>query len=82
MINVYPVPNDGQFNVSIISASEETFSISIYNTLGLKVYEVMNIEVHGSLQKVIDLRPVPRGVYTVIFENSQNQVVKKIVVNK
>ena len=42
----------------------------------------MNIEVHGSLQKVIDLRPVPNGVYTVIFENSQNQVVKKIVVNK
>jgi len=25
---------------------------------------------------------VPNGVYTVIFENSQNQVVKKIIVNK
>ena len=82
IINLYPVPNDGQFKVFITTASEETFSISIYNTLGLKVYEDMNIEVHGSLQKVIDLRPVPNGVYTVIFENSQNQVVKKIVVNK
>jgi hypothetical protein len=81
VFEIYPVPNDGMFNVSI-TTSEETFSIVIYNTLGLKVYEEMNIEVHGSLQKGIDLRPVPNGVYTVIFKNSQNQVVKKILVNK
>jgi hypothetical protein len=40
------------------------------------------VDVNGSLQKVIDLRPVPNGVYTIIFENSLNQVVKKIIVNK
>jgi hypothetical protein len=81
-INIYPVPNDGQFNVSITTASNESFSISVYNSLGVKIYEETKVEVNGSLQKVIDLRPVPNGVYTVIFENSQKQVVKKIVVNK
>jgi hypothetical protein len=81
-INIYPVPNDGQFNVSITTASEESFSIKVYNTLGVKIYEETKVEVNGTLQKVIDLRPVPDGVYTVIFANSQNQVVKKIVVNK
>ena len=81
-INVYPVPNDGRFNVSITTVSEETFSISVYNTLGIKIYEETNVEVNGSLQKMIDLRPLPNGVYTLIFKNSQNQVVKKIVVNK
>jgi hypothetical protein len=81
-INVYPVPNDGRFNISIITASEETFSISVYNTLGVKIYEETNVVVNSSLQKVIDLRPVPNGVYTVVIENSQNQVVKKIVVYK
>jgi hypothetical protein len=81
-INIYPVPNDGQFNVSITTDSEESFSIKVYNTLGVKIYEETKVDVNGTLQKVIDLRPVPDGVYTVIFENSQNQVVKKIVVNK
>jgi hypothetical protein len=81
-VNLYPVPNDGQFTISITSASNESFSISVYNNLGVKIYEETKVEVNGSLQKVIDLRPVPNGVYSVIFENSRNQVVKKIVVNK
>ena len=81
-INIYPIPNDGQFNVSITTASAETFSISIYNTIGVNIYQETNIKETSSLQKVIDLRPLPSGVYTVIFKNSQNQVVKKIIVNK
>jgi hypothetical protein len=81
-INIYPVPNDGQFNVTMTTASEESFSIRVYNNLGIKIYEETKVEVNGTLQKVIDLRPVPDGIYTVIFENNQNQVVKKIVVNK
>jgi hypothetical protein len=48
----------------------------------MKIYEETKVEVNGSLQKVIDLRPVPNGVYSVIFENRHGQVVKKIVVNK
>jgi hypothetical protein len=81
-INIYPVPNDGQFNVSITTASSESFSISVYNSLGVKIYEETKVDVNGFLQKMIDLRPVPNGVYTVIFENSENQMVKKIIVNK
>jgi len=82
VINLYPVPNEGMFTVSITTASEESFAIRVYNSLGVKIYEEPKVDVNGSLTKVIDLRPVPNGVYTVIFENSQNQVVKKIVVNK
>jgi hypothetical protein len=81
-INIYPVPNDGRFNVSITTASDESFSISVYNSIGVKIYEETKVDVNGSLQKVIDLRPMPNGVYTVIFENSQNQIEKKIIVNK
>jgi hypothetical protein len=81
-IKIYPVPNDGQFNISITTDSEESFTIRVYNNLGVKIHEETKVDVNGTLQKVIDLRPVPDGVYTVIFENSQNQVVKKIIVNK
>jgi hypothetical protein len=81
-INIYPVPNDGRFNVTFTTASNESFSINIYNSLGVNIYEENKVDVDGMLNKVIDLRPVPNGVYTVIFENSRGQVVKKIVVNK
>jgi hypothetical protein len=81
-INIFPVPNDGQFNVSIATSSNETFSISIYNSFGVRIYQETKVDVNGTLQKVIDLRPVSSGVYSVIFENSLSQVVKKIVVNK
>jgi hypothetical protein len=54
----------------------------VYNSLGVNIYEEAKVEVSGSLNKVIDLRPVPKGVYTVIFKDSQQQVVKKVVVNK
>jgi len=81
-INLYPVPNDGRFNVSITTSSDETFSIKVYDNLGVNIYEETKVNVNGSLTKVIDLRPIPAGVYTVIFENNQNRVIKKVVVSK
>ncbi|MCX6243592.1 MAG: T9SS type A sorting domain-containing protein [Bacteroidetes bacterium] len=81
-ISLYPVPNDGRFNVIFSGTSNDTYTISVFNSLGLKIFEEPNVEVNGPTQKVIDLRPVPNGVYTVIIENSLKQVVKKIVVNK
>ena len=64
------------------SAVEQTFTISIYNIVGAKVYEENNVEVKGNMQKVIDLRPIPDGIYTVIFRNSDSRIVKKFIVNK
>jgi hypothetical protein len=82
VINIYPVPNNGLFNIYITGASKETYSIRVYDNLGIAIYEEPKVEVNGSLQQVIDLRSVPAGVYTVTFENSSQQVVKKIIVNK
>ena len=81
-INIYPVPTNGRFNVSITTASAEYFSISVYNCLGAMIREEEKVVVNGSIQKMIDLSSVPDGVYTIIFENRQNQVVKKIMVKK
>ena len=56
VIRVNQITNEGQFNVSISTASAETFSISAYNNLGVKIYEEARVDVNGTLQKVIDLR--------------------------
>ena len=81
VINLYPVPNDGRFNVSITTPSQESFSFRVYNDLGVKIYEEANVEVTGSTVKVIDLRPVPNGMYTVIITSNSERIVKRIVIN-
>ena len=81
-MSIYPVPNDGQFKVSITSSSSESFTLSVLDNLGVTVYEKKNILVNGTVEKIVDLRPIPSGIYTVILRNADNQVVRKILVNK
>ena len=79
-INVYPVPNNGRFSVSITTASEESFSITAYNNLGVKIYGELQVKVKGSLIREIDLRQVPNGLYTVIITDDQQNIVREIVI--
>jgi len=80
--NIYPVPNDGRFTVSMTSVSREHFTLSIYNNLGIQIREVKDIEVNGIAEQVIDLRPVASGIYTVVIRSGSSKVVKRVVVNK
>jgi hypothetical protein len=80
--NVYPVPSDGRFTVSITGAVNEAYSIIIFNQLGAKIYELKDVQVNGTFEKQIDLRPIATGVYSVMFLNSEHKVVKKVLVNK
>jgi len=80
--SVYPVPNDGRFTISITSPVQENYSIEIYNQLGARIYTHGEIPVTNTFEKLIDLRPVADGIYSVVFLNSQHKVVKKVLVNK
>jgi hypothetical protein len=79
---IYPNPNDGQFNVSFEANAATSYTISIFNNLGVKIYEEANIEGNGSFVKAIDLRPVPDGIYNVVLRNDSDQSVKKIIIKK
>jgi len=81
-ISVYPVPNDGRFTVSIISPSQEPFTITVFSNLGVKIYEVKDIHVNGQFDQVIDLRTAFNGIYTVVIRNSISNVVKKVVITR
>jgi hypothetical protein len=80
--NIYPVPNDGKFTISITSPTHEIYSIGIYNKLGQKIFELRDLPVDGKFEQTIDLRPLPNGIYTVVFENGELKVVRKVLVNK
>jgi len=80
-IEIYPIPNEGKFNMMIATHLSETFSIEIYNSIGIKIFEKLNFEVNGSLAKNIDLRPISNGIYTIIVTNEQIRMIKKIIIN-
>jgi hypothetical protein len=78
---LYPVPNSGRFNVSITNTSDESYSIRVYNNLGVMIYDEGKVDVNGSLNKVVDIRPVPNGMYTVIISSEQETIVRKIIID-
>ena len=81
-ITIYPVPNDGRFNISISSEREVSYKLDIYNSLGVNVYGGHTITVNGTLVTPIDLGSVASGLYTVVLRNTDNQVIRKILINK
>jgi hypothetical protein len=46
------------------------------------ISELRGIEVKGTVEQVIDLRPVSDGIYTVLIRSSSARIVKKVVVKK
>jgi hypothetical protein len=81
-ISVYPNPNDGIFTVKISSLTQESFNISVVNDIGVKIMEINQIVANGNIEKNIDLRSIPCGIYSLVIRNNESIVVKKIVVNK
>jgi hypothetical protein len=81
-ISVYPNPNDGQFTVKISTLKQESFNISVVNNIGLKIMEIKDIVGNGNIERNIDLRQIPGGIYSIVIRNNESIVVKKIVVNK
>jgi hypothetical protein len=79
---VYPVPNEGIFTASITSPVQQSFNMLIYNYIGQVIWEMKNIRVSGRFDQQIDLRPVDPGIYMVVIRNSEQQIVRKIIVGK
>jgi hypothetical protein len=80
-VNIFPVPNEGKFDISITAQVDEKYTISIYNNLGVVVYKEENLNVNGSIIKRIDLGSIPSGVYTVRVTNSFESIVKKVIID-
>lgn len=79
--SVYPVPNEGRFTVSINDPLEQSFTIKVYNTIGLLVYEARDVIGSGSTERTVDLGSVTPGIYLVVFQSREEHVVRKIVIN-
>ncbi len=79
--NIYPVPNNGLFSISVRLPVDATFTILVYDQLGATFLAMRDLKTTGGkLDTRVDLRPISDGIYFVVFMNSENKVVKRIIV--
>jgi len=81
-VNIYPDPNDGHFSISFYSQQETDLQVEIYNSLGLRIYSKQTVLVNGITLIPVELGSAPSGLYTVVMHYKDNQLLRKILVNK
>jgi large repetitive protein len=82
-LNVYPNPStDGMFTLVFSTVAAQSFNLSVLNNLGVTIYSANDIMVKGTEQKTLDLNFAPNGIYSIVLQNNDTHVVKKIIINK
>lgn len=78
---VVPNPGNGLFNV-YFDNSNAAFTISVFNTLGSRVFYAEHNENYNSNKQQIDLSNYDSGIYYLIIQNKVSQTVKKLIIDK
>jgi hypothetical protein len=81
-VNIFPVPNQGKFSVSVKGLAGEKITIRVTNSLGICMLETQKILVSGNADMLLDLEPVSPGVYMMEINNPALRIVRKVLVVK
>ncbi len=80
-IEIFPNPNNGEFNLNIETLKNEVYDINIYNSLGTSIWKQENVSTNGTFTTHVVL-DAPSGVYMVALRNKANSIVKKVIIKK
>lgn len=78
-LNVYPNPNNGQFEVSLSNVDNVNGDIAVYDMTGREVF-TQKVEAIGFYNTSIDLSGFAKGLYTVQVRTEKGVASKKISV--
>ena len=78
--SVYPVPNNGKFNLILNELPAGNYTILVFNQTGARVYECDDIRLQGNIEKMIDIRPAAPGIYSVVLLSKDHAMVRKVLV--
>lgn len=79
IIHAFPNPSTGTFKLQIEQANSSNVHISISNILGQLIYTESNVVRNGILQKELDLKEQPDGIYFVTLQNAEVSSTIKLV---
>lgn len=81
-VRTFPIPNSGQFTISILNQAEQSYDIYVMNNLGVRIYEKTQWVVSKKGDLNVDLGVVSKGIYTLMIQSKENRMVRKIIVSK
>jgi hypothetical protein len=81
-INIYPNPNNGNFNVVFSSAYNKPVAISVFNNLGQCVYNKQLNSVSAGELVNLNIEELSGGMYFVNIETENNMHTLKIALQK
>ncbi|MCX6277203.1 MAG: C25 family cysteine peptidase [Bacteroidetes bacterium] len=79
-VYISPNPNNGIFTLNLSSITDVRVDITIFNMVGTKTYESLNVPVSGNLEKAITLPDVPKGLYFLQVKGGENTYTRKVVI--
>lgn len=79
MMSLSPNPSDGLFRLMINSDKAENFKIEVSNVIGHVIKSDYAEVLPGGINKTIDLRAFPNGIYYVSVETGKGRVVLKAI---
>ena len=77
---IYPNPNNGQFNIKLENLKPDEYSIEIYNGIGSLVWKQENVRMDGSYSTPVNLKDFPAGIYSVALRNKANSLIRKVII--
>lgn len=75
-INCFPNPATNEIHVSI-PFTDQAFTVSLYDISGSGKIEVPNKKENGLVSIIVG--GLPRGIYTLVVENSEGRICRKVV---
>ena len=78
--DIYPNPNNGEFNLKAENLNKDVYQIEIYNNLGTLVWKQENVLIDGTFTTPVSLKESPSGIYMVALRNKANSIVKKVII--
>lgn len=80
-LRIFPNPSQGYFTLELNGGTRELISVSVFNSLGDRVYLRENIEINQSYQENLNL-DVEQGIYYIRIEGENMLINQKVVIKK
>ncbi len=80
LLNAYPNPTNGSFEISFVANAKQNYKLELINTLGQVVYEEILTDFQGDYSKRIDVSAYNEGMYILSLSNTTSKVTKKMII--
>ena len=82
IMEFYPNPSDGLFNLDLHTAGEGAVQVEVFTLEGKRIFSEEKQQSDGKVQTQIDLRAYPAGTYLLVLRQGKNSLSRKIVLHE